>query len=134
MSRDLSTVCHWLFQSKRCHAVHRADLYLQVLWETLQSMPEYRGRTTLIFSTDHGRAAGSRWSEHGTEEPSSKYIWMAFLGPDTPALGERSQIPAVQQNQIAATLAWFLGEDYVAEVPKAGHRIGAVFDISVPKR
>jgi hypothetical protein len=105
------------------NAAHRADKYLRVLWETVQSMPEYRGQTTLIFSPDHGRGDGRRWTDHGGNISSSKYIWMAFLGPDTPALGERSHIPAVTQNQIAATLAAFLGEDYTAEVPKAGKPI-----------
>jgi hypothetical protein len=80
--------------------------------DTVQSMPEYRGQTTLIFSPDHDRGDGRKWRDHGGKVPSSKYIWMAFLGPDTPALGERSNIPAVTQNQIAATLADFLGEDY----------------------
>jgi hypothetical protein len=91
-----------------------------------QSMPEYRGKTTLIFSPDHGRGNGSKWTEHGTEEPRSKYIWTAFMGPDTPALGKRSHVPAVTQNQIAATLAKFLGEDYGAEVPKVGTPIAEV--------
>jgi hypothetical protein len=105
------------------NAAHRADEYLRVLWETAQSMPEYRGKTTLIFSPDHGRGDGRKWTDHGGKVSSSKYIWMAFLGPDTPALGERSNIPAVNQNQIAATLAAFLDEDYTAEVPKAGKAI-----------
>jgi hypothetical protein len=48
---------------------------------------------------------------------------MAFLGPDTAALGERMHVPAVTQDQIAATLAAFLGEDYGAEVPRAGKPI-----------
>ena len=89
-------------------------------------MPEYRAKTTLIFSPDHGRGNGSKWTEHGTEEPRSKYIWMAFMGPDIPALGERSHVPAVTQNQIAATLAKFLGEDYASDVPKAGTPIAEV--------
>jgi hypothetical protein len=55
--------------------------------------------------------------------PDSKYIWMAFLGPDTPALGERSNVAPVTQNQIAATLAALFGEDYAAAVPKAGNPI-----------
>lgn len=105
------------------NAAHRADEYLRILWETAQSMPEYRGKTTLIFSPDHGRGDGRKWTDHGEKVPSSKYIWMAFLGPDTPALGERSKIPAVTQNQIAATLAAFLDEDYPADVPKAGKPI-----------
>jgi len=102
-------------------STHRVDEYLRVLWETVQSMPEYRGTTTLIFSPDHGRGPTAKnWTDHGKEVPDSKYIWMAFLGPDTKPLGERSQISAVAQNQIAATLAQLLGENYTADVPKAG--------------
>ena len=108
-------------------AAHRVDEYLRELWETVQSMPQYRGSTTLIFSPDHGRGeAPVEWKSHGQKIPDSKFIWMAFLGPDTPALGERSKIAAVTQSQIAATLAALLGEDYLAEVPKAGKPIADV--------
>lgn len=108
-------------------AAHRVDAYVQSLWEQAQSMPEYRGNTAIIFSPDHGRGKPPhKWKEHGQKIPDSKYIWMAFLGPDTPAMGERSNIPPVTQSQIAATLAAFLGEDYAAAVPKAGKPIAAV--------
>ena len=50
----------------------------------------------------------------------SKYIWMAFLGPDTRPLGERSQTAPVVQNQIAGTLAAFLGENYAEAVSQSG--------------
>jgi hypothetical protein len=103
------------------HAAHRADAYLKVLWDTMQSIPQYRNKTTFIFSTDHGRGESPvEWKSHGVKIPHSKYIWMAFLGPDTRALGERSSIPAVTQSQIAATLAALLGEDYGRDVQKAG--------------
>jgi hypothetical protein len=103
------------------NSAHRADSFLRTLWETVQSMPEYRGRTTLIFTPDHGRGNSPvEWKNHGEKVPESKYIWLAFLGPDTPALGERSQIEAVKQNQIAATIAALLGEDYRRDVPNAG--------------
>lgn len=108
-------------------AAHRVDAYVRALWEQAQSMPEYRGNTTIIFSPDHGRGkAPHKWKDHGQKIPDSKYIWMAFLGPDTSAMGERSNIPAVTQSQIAATLAAFLGEDYAVAVPKAGKRIADV--------
>lgn len=45
------------------------------------------------------------------------------MGPDTRALGERSKIAAVTENQIAATLAALLGENYNAAVRKAGQPI-----------
>ena len=108
-------------------SAHRADQYIQQLWQTVQSIPQYRDSTTLIFSTDHGRGDGPvDWRSHGQKLPASKYIWMAFLGPDTSALGERSKVPAVTQSQIAATLAGVLGEDYRADVPKAGAAISDV--------
>lgn len=108
-------------------AAHRVDRFLRELWETLQSMPEYRGNTTLILSTDHGRGATAQgWKSHGEEIPDSKYIWTAFLGPDTPGLGERDHIAPITQSQLAATLAALLGEDYNADVPKAGKPIGAL--------
>ena len=109
------------------HAARRVDDYLRELWDTAQSLPQYRGATTLIVSPDHGRGeAPTEWKSHGQKIPDSKYIWMAFLGPDTPSLGERSNIAPVTQSQIAATLAAFLGEDYAAAVPNAGAPIGDV--------
>ena len=116
------------------NAAHRADDYVRVLWETVQSMPEYRGKTTIIFSPDHGRGEGlDSWKDHGPAAaspekkwpglPESKQIWMMFMGPDTPALGERKSIEPVLQSQIAATLAALLGQDYDADVAKAGKPI-----------
>ena len=104
-------------------SAHRVDEYLKLLWDTVQSMPEYRGVTTLVFSPDHGRGLGAEWRTHGQKIPESKYIWMAFMGPDTPALGERKNIIPVTQNQLAATVAELLGEDYHAAVPASGVRI-----------
>jgi hypothetical protein len=108
-------------------SAHRVDAYLRAIWELAQSIPEYRGNTTLIFSPDHGRGkAPKKWRDHGQKIPDSKYIWMAYLGPDTQPLGERAKIAPVTQSQIAATLAAFLGQDYDAAVPKAGKPIGDV--------
>ncbi len=66
-------------------AAHRVDAYLKMLWETLQAMPQYQGKTTLIFSPDHGRGdAPIEWKNHGAKQPESKFIWIAFLGPTRP--------------------------------------------------
>ncbi|MEZ5402718.1 MAG: hypothetical protein R2729_23790 [Bryobacteraceae bacterium] len=108
-------------------AAHRVDAYVKELWETAQAMDEYRGSTSLVLTVDHGRGgAPVEWKSHGEKIGETKYIWMAFLGPDTPALGERRKTKAVKQNQIAATLAALLGEDYHGAVPKAGKPIGDV--------
>lgn len=102
------------------NAAHLADNYVRQLWELVQSMPEYRGKTAIIVLPDHGRGAGAKWTDHGKEIPESRETWMAFLGPDTPALGERKAVGVVTESQVAATLAALLGEDYHATVPRSG--------------
>lgn len=105
-------------------AAHRVDAYLEELWNLVQSMPEYKGKTSLVVLTDHGRGAtGNLWTSHGQKIPESKEIWMAFLGPNTPALGNKVKQKVVTQNQTAATIAALLGEDYKKDVPKVGEPI-----------
>jgi hypothetical protein len=99
-------------------ALHRADAFLARLWTTLQELPQYRGRTTLVVTTDHGRGSGGDWSRHGHEVPGSEAIWLAALGPDTPALGVRANVDGVEA-QVAATIAALLGRDWRARVPAA---------------
>jgi bisphosphoglycerate-independent phosphoglycerate mutase (AlkP superfamily) len=107
-------------------AAHRVDEFVGRLWNFIQSNPRYRNRTTLILTADHGRGTGEGpkgWRDHGKDVPGAEDIWLAVVGPDTPALGERSQTPLIYQNQIAATLAAFLGEDFAAALPRAGKPI-----------
>ncbi|MDR3723988.1 MAG: hypothetical protein P4K83_05805 [Terracidiphilus sp.] len=107
-------------------AAHRDDSYIHELWDLLQSMPEYRGSTTLIVLPDHGRGNGPDWTTHGQKTPDSQQTWMAFLGPDTPPLGEQGQGTVVTESQVAATIAALLGQDYRAFAPKAAAPIPAV--------
>ena len=89
--------------------------------KTTQSIDQYRDRTTFIISTDHGRGSGpTDWKNHGKTIEGAENMWMAFLGPDTPPLGERADCDRVTQSQIAATLAALLGEDYHGSVPQSG--------------
>jgi type I phosphodiesterase/nucleotide pyrophosphatase len=100
--------------------VHSFDEFLGDLWRQLQSIPQYQGTTTLIVSTDHGRGSGPvDWKDHGVEQKGSDDIWIAVMGPDTPALGERKQLARVTQSQVAATIAAFVGQDYRAFKPAA---------------
>lgn len=105
----------------------RVDHYLKDLWETVQGIGQYRNKTTLIVAVDHGRGdAPQAWKNHGAQVKGSEYVWMAFLGPDTPPGGERTNVAPVTQSQLAATAAALLGEDYRAATPKAGTPIKQV--------
>jgi Type I phosphodiesterase / nucleotide pyrophosphatase len=108
-------------------SAHRFDHFVEQLWNTMQAMPGYRGTTTFMITTDHGRGGGlAEWKEHGVEEKGSENIWLAVMGPDTPALGERTHAAPVAQAGIAATLAAFMGRDYRAAVPAAAAPIREV--------
>lgn len=112
-------------------SANAVDRYIERLWETMQSMDQYRDKTTFIITTDHGRGSGpTAWKNHGKAVDGAENIWMAFLGPDTPPLGERTDCDRVTQSQIAATLAALLGEDYHAAVPRSGAAIGHVLPAS----
>jgi len=101
-------------------SAHRMDYFVHQLWDTMQAMPQYRGTTTFIITTDHGRGSGlEEWKEHGVDEKGSENIWIAIMGPDTAALGERTNASSVTQAEIAATVAAFLGKDFRQASPDA---------------
>ena len=103
------------------HSIQHFDRFVSELWAAAQADPEMRGHTSLLLVTDHGRGTSNvSWKNHGANIADSRFIWMGALGPDTPALGERTNVPTVTQNQIAPTAAALLGLDYKAEQPQAG--------------
>jgi hypothetical protein len=107
------------------------DHFVEELWNTMQSMPEYRDQTTFIITTDHGRGGGLvEWKEHGVEEKGSENIWIAVMGPDTSPLGERANVAPVTQAQIASTVAALLGKNYPREIPAAAPLLSDVLNPS----
>lgn len=100
-------------------AAHQVDAFIAELWKTVQRDPAYRGTTTLIVTTDHGRGTGREWRDHGKSVNGAERIWMAVMGPDTPPLGVRRGIATVRQAQVAATIAALLGRDWNAAEPRA---------------
>jgi hypothetical protein len=100
-------------------AAHAIDGYLGELWAAAQSMPQYRGRTTLIVVADHGRGrAGDTWTDHGADIGGSDETWLAIVGPYTDAGGVRRD-GALTLSQTAATVAAAVGADYHRDVSRA---------------
>ncbi len=95
------------------------DRLIKDLWTTLQQHPQYKSKTTLVITTDHGRGhtPKARWKDHGTKTPDSYQIWLTAVGPDTSPTGEQRGGPILFQNQIAATLARLLGYTFTCEHP-----------------
>jgi len=99
-------------------ATRQVDADIADLWNTMQAMPEYRGKTTFIITCDHGRGRGNDWTDHGSAVDGAEEWWVAVIGPDTPALGEISD-GLVTQGQVAATIARLLGQDWLSAAPGA---------------
>jgi arylsulfatase A-like enzyme len=108
------TYAHRRTYDSYLESIQRCDRFVREIWEKLQSMEEYRDTTTLIVTTDHGRGrTPADWPTHNKKTPGAEETWLAVMGPDTPASGERRDEPPILSAQIAATIAALLGENFV---------------------
>lgn len=100
-------------------SAHQTDQFIRAWWDYLQQDAAYRGRTSLVITTDHGRGTQplDTWRSHGIEIAGAGQIWIAVLGPDTPPMGEVTGEMQLFQNQVAKTVATLLGIHYAGEKP-----------------
>lgn len=93
-------------------AYARTDAYLAGLWRWTESQADYRGRTHLLISTDHGRGPTSAtWRDHGERVDGAERTWMAFVSPTMSRRGEWRDHAPLANAQVAATLLSWLGLD-----------------------
>lgn len=104
-------------------AAHRTDQFIRGLWDWAQSDKKYKGKTTFIITTDHGRGTNplETWRSHGEKVEGADEVWIAILGPDTPSMQQVDTKGQYYTNQIAPTVAAFLGLEY-----KPAHEVGKV--------
>lgn len=111
-------------------AAHRTDRFIEEVWSTLQSLPEYRNKTALFVTTDHGRGEDpiETWQHHASKQSTSGYmaslaiyedgiigsdaVWMAGMGPGIAASGLiETGSDCLYSDRIAATLLQVMGEE-----------------------
>jgi hypothetical protein len=111
------------------NSVHQTDAFIADIWTWVQSNAPYRDATTMIITTDHGRGTQPKgaWKDHGTEVAGSRQIWFAVIGPDTQPRGEIKTTGQYYQDQIARTIASFLGIAYTGD-GRAAEPIDAVLN------
>lgn len=99
----------------------RTDRYLERLWTWLQQQPDYRGRTHLLITTDHGRGrTPADWRDHGEKVTGADEVWIAFASPRMQQRGEWRQHAPLSTSQVAATIASWMGVDWPALRPSVG--------------
>jgi hypothetical protein len=94
-------------------AIEYFDEALRQIWMFIEQTPEYRGCTSVVITSDHGRGSTLEdWHGHGAKVSGAEQIWIAVAGPDTPAVGEASDAPPAFQRDVAPTMLDLLGIDY----------------------
>jgi Metalloenzyme superfamily len=100
---------------------HMTDKWIADLWGLLQSMPEYKDKTTLLITTDHGRGdkIKKEWTSHGKKIEGADQIWIAALGKGIASKGESKENEQLFQAQMAQTVARLLGFNFNTTQPAA---------------
>lgn len=94
-------------------ALHRTDARLGELWGRLQADAEYRDRTTIVLTVDHGRGRTPKdWTSHGADVAGADEMWLGCFGGRVTARGELRDHAPIEQRQVAATVAQAVGQDF----------------------
>jgi hypothetical protein len=105
---------------KYLESLRRADAWLEMLWRMFQSMPEYRGRISMLVTADHGRGEGPEgWKHHNARQATAGHIWVAAIGARVRASGLAEKHEPLALAQVAATVAALVGEDFRSGAPQA---------------
>ena len=101
------------------NTAHIEDVWISDLWSMLQTMPEYKNKTTLLILCDHGRGdkVKKEWTSHGAKIEGADQIWLAALGVGIAPEGEAKKDEQLYQAQIAQTIAHLLGLNFIADQP-----------------
>ena len=110
-------------------AAFQFDQWVGEIWQYIQTQPEYKNKTALFITTDHGRGDNLKrqWTSHGQEIQGANETWFMVLAPGLAAQGEVKSKSQYHTNQFAQTMASLLGETFKAE-----HPIGEKIDLNRP--
>jgi hypothetical protein len=110
---------HHGYYKNYLEAAHQVDAWIKQIWEFVQSDPQYKNKTALLITTDHGRGdiKKEEWTDHGSGVQDAYQIWFAAMGPNISPSGEQKNNVQLYQDQYAQTIAKLLGKTYTAEHP-----------------
>ena len=107
-------VAHAGAYSLYIEGIRRTDRLCAEIWQSIQTDPEYAGKTTMFILPDFGRdsdfeVGGNGFQHHRTGDTASRTTWLMALGPGIreQALVER----AVDSTDLVPTLGALLGFD-----------------------
>jgi len=100
-------------------AARLVDKWIKEIWTFIQSDPQYKNKTAIFITTDHGRGDINKkeWTDHGSGVADAYEIWFAAMAPNISPSGEQKNNVQLFQDQFAQTIAKLLGVTYKANHP-----------------
>lgn len=94
-------------------SANRTDGFIKEIWDFIERDRFYKGKTTIIITTDHGRGTEpiDTWRDHGSSVEGCDQVWVLAMGKGIKSKGEIDSIEQLYSNQIAASIAKLLGVD-----------------------
>jgi phosphopentomutase len=105
-------------------ALHRADAIVGRLATQVALLTAAGHPSTLLITTDHGRASG--FSTHGGDSPESSRVWLVATGAGILARGTTSSNAPRHLSDVSQTLRSVLGLPRV-NAAHAGHVLTELF-------
>ena len=103
-------VAHWGSYSLYLQAITKTDRLTGMLWDEVDSNPQYKGKTTVLILPELGRDgdmnAANGFLNHRSGDPSCRNTWLLALGAAVPR-GETER--PVHHIDVPATAAEMLG-------------------------
>ncbi len=95
-------------------AANQVDKWIKEIWDFVQNDPQYKNKTTLLITVDHGRGdkTKTQWTDHGANVVGASEIWFAAIGPEIAAKGEIKTESQIYQKQFAQTIAKIMGYNF----------------------
>lgn len=88
-------------------AANRFDDYLKSIFDFVNTDPDYKGKTVLLITTDHGRGDQNKlqWTSHGQKINDAHQIWYAMFGAGVNPVGEVNKAEQVYQKDLIHKVA-----------------------------
>ncbi|MBP6430596.1 MAG: alkaline phosphatase family protein [Ferruginibacter sp.] len=101
------------------NAANQVDKWIESIWNYIQSTPQYKNKTALFITTDHGRGDSIKkeWTSHNNKIVGANEIWFAVMAPGIQTKGEVKTNTQLYQKQFAQTMANLLGLTFTCEHP-----------------
>lgn len=108
-------------------AAFMVDKWVGEIWNYVQTEPQYKNKTSIFFTTDHGRGDSLKvqWKDHSQKIPGASQVWFAAMGPGIEARGEQKTARQYYLSQLAQTISNLIGKHF-----KTSHPVGERIDLN----